>query len=112
MANTPNPNDNLGIIQKKGDHLTVAFTGAVLVLINCLGFVAPAYHASYTNVLFDIVNVVLTLAYFYFAYTLWVATFEDYRGWKTVGVIASIVAIVLWIAFWGAAVTTKHLNGF
>ncbi len=113
MANTtPNPNNNFGVMQKKGDHLTVALTLAVIILIHCVGFIFPAYHASYSNVLFIIVSVLSLGGYGYFAYRLWISTFEDYEAWKTVSVIMSTLGIILWVLFWGAAVYSKKLNGF
>ena len=98
-------------MQKKGDHLTVAITFSVIVLINSIGFLFPAYHASYSNVLFDAVLVLGFGVYCYFAYRLWISTFEDYEAWKTVGVILSTLGIIIWVLAWGAGHYTHQLNG-
>lgn len=107
-----NPNNNFGVMQKKGDHLTVAITFSIIVLIHSIGFIFPAYHASYSNILFDAVNVVGLAIYAYFGYRLWISTFEDYEAWKTVGVILSTLGIIIWCLAWGASVYGRKLNGF
>lgn len=105
------PKDNLENIQRRGDHLTVALTLTAIILVHSIGFVFPAYHASYTNILFDIVNVVLLIPYAYFAYQLWISTFENYEDYKTVRVVLSTLAIIAWVLIWGARVTDKVING-
>jgi hypothetical protein len=109
---TTNPNDNLGVIQKKGDHLTVAIVLAVVLLVNCVGFVFPAYHKGYSNVLFDSVLIAVFIVFLWRCVVLWKTTFEEYDGSMILWLILSALANIGWILFWGAGVYTKQLNGF
>lgn len=105
MANAtppPDPKNNLEVIQRKGDHLTVIICSLLIVAVHCLGFFFPAYHEKYSNSFFLVVLGISLVAFVFFAVLLWQMTFVEYKGWKITGVILSTVFNLLWVLAWGA----------
>ncbi len=110
MTNAPDPKNNAEYIQKKSNVIAVTLNTLVILAVSCLGLFFPAYGASYSNIIFDVVLGIGYICYAVFAYQLWNMTFVEYDGNKITRVIFSSIGIILWICAWGSYVYGHIMN--